>query len=229
MVLKLSGYVVPAPPKFPPRPAPSLPPRHNTAVNARQTTRITQLPTANWGALWNVMKAPLEKKDKKVTIDTTTNGPVEMKGVTSSPSSSINEKEKRTNFFSPLSLNSTNPVNTLPPSPPKSVRQGLERFDSTAPSYPRPANWVPLFEDDSTPTPIFVALMSTIFSYLDPEHTGYLSPEKYSEFLNVQGYEVAINLCISPSPISLIYRVLCTNKYKGKQPCYPTAVKTAKK
>jgi hypothetical protein len=71
----------------------------------------------------------------------------------------------------------------------------MEQVDSTAPSYSRPANWEPLFGNDSGPTPIFVALMSTVFSHLDPQHTGYLSPEIYSGFLDVQGYPLTENIC----------------------------------
>ncbi|KAN0099025.1 hypothetical protein V8E51_014688 [Hyaloscypha variabilis] len=66
-------------------------------------------------------------------------------------------------------------------------RQQLERIDSTAPSYPRPTNWEPLLSPSGVPTPIFVAFMSTVFSHLDPLHTGYLTPEVYAGFLDVQG------------------------------------------
>ncbi len=71
----------------------------------------------------------------------------------------------------------------------------MEQIDSTVPSYPQPATWQSLLEIDGTPTPVFVALMSTIFGHLDPEHTGYLRPETYSAFLDVQGYDLDLNSC----------------------------------
>ncbi|KAF8849512.1 hypothetical protein BDZ45DRAFT_680466 [Acephala macrosclerotiorum] len=188
MVLKLSGFVVPPPPGFPPRPAPALPPRQNSTVNTRQAVRVSEMPTANWGALWSAIKAPLEKMDKKgrkSSVDAT-------RGRSDAVMTSGLEDNGKggSNASSPLSQN---PVNNLPPSPPKSVRGGINRTDSEAPSYPRPAEWKQLFGADGTPTPIFVALMSTIFGHLDPEHTGYLTPEVYSAFLDVQGCESDVN------------------------------------
>lgn len=178
-VLKQSGVVVPGPPGLPPK-APTLPPRPKPTLNTRQPV---ELPTANWGALWNVLKAPLEKKDKRGRVDTTvTDGPGEIRDV--SPSSMMS------------GANGT-PEKELPPTPAKSIRQGLDRVDSIAPSYPRPESWVPLFEPDSTPTPIFVAFMSTIFGHLDPLRTGSLTPEVYSDFLDAQGYELGSNICES--------------------------------
>jgi hypothetical protein len=204
MVLKQSGFVVPSPPGFPPRPAPSLPPRPTQTVR-RQSIKVSELPTANWGALWNVMKAPLEKRKKSPAVDTGKGKvTVELDEVIASPLSSatptpIQEKQNEKEFSPPLNQN-PNSLNQFPPSPPKSVRQGIERIDSMAPSYPRPAKWEPLFEEDfSTPTPIFVALMSTVFAHLDPRHTGYLSPEVYSGFLDLQGVETSNNICKFPS------------------------------
>jgi len=138
-----------------------------------------EVPTANWGALWSVLKAPLEKKDKKgekASVDTSAKDvqPLEIKDA------------------HPSSMQSDRNGPELPPSPPKSVYQGLE---SQAPSYPQPASWQPFFEADSTPTPIFIAFMSTVFSHLDPHHRGALTPEIYSDFLDSQGYELGSNVC----------------------------------
>ncbi|KUJ11387.1 uncharacterized protein LY89DRAFT_739575 [Mollisia scopiformis] len=196
MILKSSGFVVPSLPGFAPRAAPALPPRQNSA---RQSVRVSEMPTANWGALWNIMKAPLEKMDKKnrkgsVDVKEDEFKNVELRG--RSPSVMTGgldkgkEQEKGSNSSSPLAQN---PVNSLPPSPPKCVLRGIERVDSSAPSYPRPAKWESLFEADGTPRPIFVALMSTIFSHLDPDHTEYLRPETYSAFLDVQGCDLELN------------------------------------
>jgi len=212
MVLKQSGFVVPSP-GFPPRPAPSLPPRPVQTVR-RQSIKVSELPTANWGALWNVMKAPLEKRKKGPAVDTGKGKvAVELDEVKASPLSSstptpIQEKQNEKDFNSPPSQN-PNSLNQFPPSPPKSVRQGIERIDSMAPSYPRPAKWEPLFEEDSsTPTPIFVALMSTVFAHLDPRHTGYLSPEVYSGFVDLQGVETSNNICKFPIPLPIWGEIL---------------------
>ncbi len=193
IVLKQSGFVVPLPPGFPPPPAPALPPRRNSTVNTRKTIRVSELPTANWGALWGMIKAPLDKKDKKksgVGTPEKVDGPIATRRGT--PDATDEAKEKGSRDSTPLSRN---PINQFPPSQPKSVRQGIECFDSTAPSYPRPASWEPLFKVDSTTTPIFVAFMSTIFGHLDPTYTEFLSPKVYSNFLDLQGFELGSNFC----------------------------------
>ncbi|PVH78901.1 hypothetical protein DL98DRAFT_655779 [Cadophora sp. DSE1049] len=203
MVFKQSGVVVPLPPGFAPRPPPALPPRPKSTVNdvAAQDANGNgsggakgkgkggeQLGAANWGALWNIMKGPLEKKGKRSrkgsvnTDEKEKKEEMEAKYVTGSPNSAAVENKS--------GITSPSEDAALPPSPPKSVRGVIERVNSQAatdPSYPQPDKWETLFEEDSTPTPIFIALMSTIFSRLDPEHTGFLSPETYSEFLETQG------------------------------------------
>jgi len=55
--------------------------------------------------------------------------------------------------------------------------------------------WQPLFFQDATPSPAFKALMEAFFVHLDPYKTGTLSPEVYSGFLDVQGYNIAHNVC----------------------------------
>jgi hypothetical protein len=163
-----------------------------SSTSTKQTNRLSEIPTANWGAIWNVIKAPLEKKDKKTRkegIDPTAiDQATELRPASESPPQDGFE-------IAPLNRHPMNQFPPFPPSPPKSVRQRIEKVDSTAPSYPRPAKWELLFEADHTPTPIFVALMSTVFSHLDPQHTGYLSPEVYSGFLDVQGYPLFGNIC----------------------------------
>ncbi|KAJ6452155.1 hypothetical protein DFH09DRAFT_1351754 [Mycena vulgaris] len=51
-----------------------------------------------------------------------------------------------------------------------------------------PNAWGSFFHDDMSPTPVFVHLMTTFFTYLDTGRTGYLVPEAYSRFLSDQGY-----------------------------------------
>ncbi|KAE8445918.1 hypothetical protein EG329_012697 [Mollisiaceae sp. DMI_Dod_QoI] len=201
-VFKLSGFVVPAPPGIPPRPAaPAVPPRRSSIANSRQTVRTSEIPTANWGALWNIMKAPLEKMDKKNRKNSVSKD--DDSRATRGRSSSMmtgalddkgKDHHKGNDFSSPLSQN---PVGDLPPSPPKSppksAHKGMEQIDSSVHPYSRPATWEPLFGIDGTPTPVFVALMSTIFGRLDPEHSGFLRPETYSAFLDLQGYDLNSN------------------------------------
>ncbi|RDW60030.1 hypothetical protein BP5796_11636 [Coleophoma crateriformis] len=197
MVLKESGYVVPGAPGFPARvlPPPLPPRRDSVALSTKQAAaRVVEMPTADWGSLWNIMKAPLEKeksgkKEKKGRMGGWMKDLGRVGGSTfSMGSGGPNENGSRGD--QPPSNDSNS---ALPPSPPKSVHHGIEREDSSMPSYPEPANWEPLFEADLTPKPIFVALMSTIFGKLDSEHTGYLTPEVYSSFLDLQGTDLQNN------------------------------------
>jgi hypothetical protein len=163
-IITKSGFFVPGAPPVPPKPAPALPPRVAPAPSIKDTVEI---PTADWGLLWNIMKAPLQKKAPKKEDIT----PIEIKDVTG------------VGYANGLSL---------PPSPPKSINL-LD--DAAPPMYPMPTAWEPLFAADSTPTPVFISLMSTIFSHLDPNRTGYISPETYSDFLDAQGYQWNANVC----------------------------------
>jgi hypothetical protein len=116
MVFKLFGFVVPAPPRFNRRPPP-LPPRTNSNTSTNQTNRLSELPTANWGALWNAIKALLEKKDKKplkASGDPMTKDPgTELTSATEPPPQDGFEIVPLTKYA----------MNQFPPSPPKSVRQ----------------------------------------------------------------------------------------------------------
>jgi hypothetical protein len=190
MVTKHSGVVVPSPPGFNARPAPPLPPRPKEPVKTIETE--SEIPMANWGALWSLMKAPLEKKSKKGKpgATSTTASPIELTDAKTPPTTAGGCEAKEAVPDPPET-----PVTSFPPSPPKSVRRNTEPEVGVAPSYHQPDKWEPLFEEDSTSTPNFIALMSTIFSHLDPDHTGYLSPEIYSGFLDVQGYKLEANIC----------------------------------
>ncbi|PBP26276.1 hypothetical protein BUE80_DR002800 [Diplocarpon rosae] len=192
MVFKHSGLTVASPPGFAPRPhlPPPLPPRSapsktQSLLQIAEAPASVTVPTANWGALWSVLKAPLEKRDKRATkrdsVDETWEG---------KPREGARRSET-----SPVARSREETVE-LPLSPPGSRRSTIETVGSaaSAPQYPVPESWTPFFESDGTPTPIFVALMSTLFSRLDPEHTGFLSPENYSGFLDVQGVEMGANI-----------------------------------
>ncbi|CZT45774.1 uncharacterized protein RSE6_06120 [Rhynchosporium secalis] len=196
MVFKESGIVVPLPPGFSKKPAPALPPRPKSHFDddpsnstkakgaVKEKDKEPELGASNWGTLWNIMKAPLEMKGKKsrrgsAGADGNLEVP-EMGDVTGAPENAANDETVASGETAVLAT------------PRKPVRRGIERVDSTAatvPSYPQPEKWEALFDGDSTPTPIFVALMSTIFNHLDTDHTGFLSPETYSDFLDTQGCE----------------------------------------
>jgi Zinc finger, ZZ type len=187
MTFKLSGFVVPPPPGFNRRTPPPLPPRTIPSTSAQQNSRFSEIPTANWGSLWNVIKAPLEKNgNRKESAD---NIAVRHHAELTPRNESLAQ-----DGFEIAPLNKPS-MDQFEASLPKPVFQIIERVDSTAPSYPQPAKWELLFDADGTPTPIFVALMSIVFSHLDPLHTGYLSPEVYSGFLNAQEYPAAENIC----------------------------------
>ncbi|CZR68646.1 uncharacterized protein PAC_18545 [Phialocephala subalpina] len=78
-------------------------------------------------------------------------------------------------------------------------QQNNRQPPSYAPKASNPPNgqngpWTPLFNPDSSPAPIFVAMMQQIFSYLDPSLTGSLTPEAYSPFMEAQGYSAQQNI-----------------------------------
>ncbi|KAF8217716.1 hypothetical protein K438DRAFT_1795525 [Mycena galopus ATCC 62051] len=56
------------------------------------------------------------------------------------------------------------------------------------PPPPPPIAWGPFFDADMSPTPVFMELINAIFTYLDTQRTGNLTPEVYSRFLINQGY-----------------------------------------
>jgi hypothetical protein len=57
------------------------------------------------------------------------------------------------------------------------------------------ASWGPLFNQDGSPTNVFVTMMQEFFSFLDPTRTGYLTPEAYSKFLRDQCQPLEANIC----------------------------------
>lgn len=159
-----SGFFVPGALAVSSKPAIALPSKPKVAEEDK-----IEIPVADWGLLWNIMKAPLQKKAPKSSEkDDVTVDPKDVTGVGMSGG-----------------------LGNMPPSPPRSVNL----LDDTILKYPMPETWEPLFAADSTPTAVFIALMSTIFVHLDSSHTGYLSPETYSGFLDTQGYQWNANVC----------------------------------
>ncbi|KAI0162963.1 hypothetical protein BJ166DRAFT_497627 [Pestalotiopsis sp. NC0098] len=52
----------------------------------------------------------------------------------------------------------------------------------------QPSQWSALHHPDGTPTPLFEQLMAAIFVHLDPQRTGYLQPEVFSNFLDLSEF-----------------------------------------
>jgi hypothetical protein len=69
------------------------------------------------------------------------------------------------------------------------------RQNSTQPQVTTVSGWGPFFAADATPTPVFSHLVDAIFTYLDKQSTGCLTPEVYSRFLINQGYVGQENAC----------------------------------
>ncbi|KAJ8061449.1 hypothetical protein OCU04_009267 [Sclerotinia nivalis] len=193
-IFKTSGTTTPAiPPPFPPRPVPPLPPRKDTLTTP---PKKVELPTANWGALWDIVK-PSRKTSKGSSQKGSASGaglgdlisiqlPMNEDGFTGSHLCDNNT----------LSC-SDSPITKLRPDLP--IRPGkieLEVFTNPYASMapPVPSKWSPFFQKDGTANAIFVDLMTTIFLCLDVEETNELRPEVWSAFLEMQGVEMENNI-----------------------------------
>ena len=55
--------------------------------------------------------------------------------------------------------------------------------------------WSPLFYPDGSPQPIFEAFMDAFFTAMDKRNTGTITPEQYSEFMDVQKFLTEHNIC----------------------------------
>ncbi|KAI1000120.1 hypothetical protein K3495_g8076 [Podosphaera aphanis] len=138
--------------------------------------RASEIPTANWGALWDVMKAPLVKLERRSSKPVTRiQTPV--------------EQDPHSGTCFPFSQ-----IPSAPLSPPLSDHKERGSIEFPVPKDPRPDKWEPFFGDDSAPTSTFISLMVSIFSCLDDKQTGYLTPEIYANFLEMQGYPLPANI-----------------------------------
>ncbi|KAK9801074.1 hypothetical protein SCARD494_01054 [Seiridium cardinale] len=73
------------------------------------------------------------------------------------------------------------------------------------PSPSRPNQWSALHHPDGVATPLFEQLMAIVFTYLDPQRTGYIRPEVLSNFLDLSGFTLEHNICniiFSPGDIA---------------------------
>ncbi|POS82973.1 hypothetical protein EPUL_005984 [Erysiphe pulchra] len=149
----------------------------NNGGEQRKPSEEIEIPTANWGALWSAMKAPLVKKDKRASKSI---GKIEI--------CALPESQHKSDLLSP---HSGIPEPLLSPS----IMVKPQRTpEYPGPTYFRPEKWEPFFESNNTPSSIFVGLMSSIFNTLDEKGTGFLKPEQFSGFLEIQGYPLSANI-----------------------------------
>lgn len=139
--------------------------------------KYSEIPTANWGALWNVMRAPLVKKDKRTSKS--------LGKIKTGASLELRHKSELLSPFSDI------PEPLLSPS---LVANPQRTPEYPGPTYFRPDKWEPFFEPNNTPSSIFVGLMSSIFNIMDEKRTGFLKPEEFSNFLEIQGYPLSANI-----------------------------------
>jgi len=71
------------------------------------------------------------------------------------------------------------------------------------------ADWSAFFMPDMTPSSTLLKLLNAIFSSLDRQGTGYLTPEAYSRFLDDLGYDIEDNVCASCNSFYSTYRLTC--------------------
>ncbi|KAH8677780.1 hypothetical protein BX600DRAFT_506788 [Xylariales sp. PMI_506] len=76
---------------------------------------------------------------------------------------------------------------TAPPQPPQ-VAPIAQR------STGEPSAWSAFNYPDGAPTPFFEAMMAALFQKLDPQGTGYITPEVMSEFLDVNQFLTEHNI-----------------------------------
>ncbi|KAL4912393.1 hypothetical protein BDW62DRAFT_194659 [Aspergillus aurantiobrunneus] len=74
---------------------------------------------------------------------------------------------------------------TPPPSRPLDPPQ--QNTEQHSRQQSQPTSWSPFLNGDMKPSPSFIRLVEELFHHLDPQHTGYLSPEVYSEYLEACG------------------------------------------
>jgi hypothetical protein len=67
---------------------------------------------------------------------------------------------------------------------------------------PTARGWTPLLTEEMKPSPSFTRMMGELFQHLDPQHTGFLSPEVYSQYIEACGAPPSYNICQSNHPRS---------------------------
>ncbi|RAL59120.1 hypothetical protein DID88_006766 [Monilinia fructigena] len=189
-IYKTSGTTTPAvPPPKAPRPISLLPTRKDTLSST--PPKKVELPTANWGALWDIVKP----RPRPAKATPSQKGPGSGELISISPPNN-EDPYSYSNHNRDLSF-SDSPITKLRPDLPLiPAKIELEAFTNPYASMapPVPAEWSPFFQADGTQNTIFVDLMTTIFLHLDVENTDSLSPEVYSAFLEMQGVPMEDNI-----------------------------------
>ncbi|KAM3077428.1 hypothetical protein ACMFMG_006773 [Clarireedia jacksonii] len=142
-----------------------------------------EVPTANWGALWDIVKPKggrREREREKKQSDSSIGSNSTIRGIGGAGSLGSNQG------FEVATMSSLRPV--LPPRP------KLKRSCSSFAAVKRPSAWQPLFAADESQNVIFGDLMAVLFARLDKEELGLLSPEVWSEYLDVQGVPMEENV-----------------------------------
>ncbi|KAL6236666.1 hypothetical protein BDW75DRAFT_229317 [Aspergillus navahoensis] len=86
-------------------------------------------------------------------------------------------------------------VERRPPTPPLRAldpEQQQRTPDQEPPEYskqplPTARGWTPLLTEEMKPSPSFTRMMEELFQHLDPQRTGLLSPEVYSQYIEACG------------------------------------------
>lgn len=86
------------------------------------------------------------------------------------------------------------------PSPLDLPQQSSEQLPEQLPEQQaQPSGWTPLLNDKMKPSPSFVRLIDELFHHLDPQRTGFLNPEVYSDYLQACGAPESHNICLLSS------------------------------
>ncbi|KAL4819518.1 hypothetical protein BDW67DRAFT_154763 [Aspergillus spinulosporus] len=83
------------------------------------------------------------------------------------------------------------PPTSLPPAV-VDPEQQQQIPDQVPPEYseiplPTARGWTPLLTEEMKPAPSFIRMMEELFRHLDPQNTGFLSPELYSQYIEACG------------------------------------------
>ncbi|QSZ32881.1 hypothetical protein DSL72_002462 [Monilinia vaccinii-corymbosi] len=189
---KTSGTTTPAVPL-------PIPPRARKDTLTSTPPKKVDLPTANWGALWDIVK-PKQKTTKATPPKGGGGELISISPPNNEDAHSYSNHHQRNQSYADtnhhhrnLSYADTKLCPDLPTCPGKIELDAFTNpYASMAP--PVPAEWYPFFQPDGTQNAIFVDLMTTLFLHLDVENMDSLSPEVYSAFLEMQGVPMEDNI-----------------------------------
>ncbi|GIC86283.1 uncharacterized protein Aud_002651 [Aspergillus udagawae] len=176
-----SGFI-PVPPPPPPRAqsvrSPHCPPRRRpVSVSNRDSDVPPKKPPRPTNP------EPRSEEPVENTVPAT---PMSMKSASQGPPPET-ENEAEAEKAAPTIPYASRPVLQSPP---------LETTEpSPHPPHPHSStSWIPLFTEDMKPSASFMRLIEELFRHLDPQRTGYLSPEAVSEYIDVCGAPPSHNI-----------------------------------